>query len=168
MINIPYNSQLYLIWYDLHWIYFFCCEPNLSPVYFLHQRLVAQGFASFSIPNMNKLLNNQSYYLWFETSWCTCDGTVIIIISFRINTELNALFHNWISYLSLWLNRENAALQKNFSVIYFEISVCTTIISSVIFKPHRQTTNISRTLLGNGIVDHSYLVGAAPSSSFST
>ena len=47
-------------------------------------------------------------------------------------------------------------------------------VSDIPLKYYRQVSNISRTLVGNGIVDHSDVVGASPvgaaptTSSFST
>ena len=61
-----------------------------------------------------------------------------------------------------------------FSPTYREISILTVKILIETDETYRTTSNISRTLLGNGIVDHSDVIGASPvgaaptTSSFST
>ena len=46
-------------------------------VYFSHKGTVMRSFGDFFVVRLNMLLNKQLSFQWFETSWCSCDITLV-------------------------------------------------------------------------------------------
>ena len=91
--------------------------------------------------SLNKVLGTQSLCRWVEPPWRTCNITVI--------ENLIHLPNLYVPVSPYIISGNSVSILKHGGI-------------------YRKTSNISRTLVSNKIVDNSDVVGAAPTSSFST
>ena len=75
------------------------CEGNVRGVCRLlsdspHKGPVMQGFCVFFVVIPNRLLNKHSSYWWFETSWRSCDVTVML----SSHSFKRADIHQWFTF----------------------------------------------------------------------
>ena len=79
------------------------CQGNLSQVDSPHKGTIIQSFEIFFAGSLNKLLNKQSSYRWFQTPWQSYDITVMFT---RLICQSNECRHDIVNtclLIGLWL-----------------------------------------------------------------
>ena len=73
-----------------HWP--FVRGMHWSPVDSPHKGPVVQNFDAFFAAGLNKLLNKQLSWWWFEMPWCSCDVAVLsLIVSAKVHYGWNRI-----------------------------------------------------------------------------
>ena len=126
---------------------------------FPSQRPVTRSFDVFFDVRLNKRLSTQSKCWWFETPWHSLWRYCNVIFKC-------ALVRWGACFASLLCLRMTNVLTKKESrwiivqfiqwYVFFPTFIC------LASNNYRQVSKISRTLVGNEIVDHSDVVGASP------